>query len=154
MCRVMDDAVIISRSDFERFCNDLGPKYDCPPDAERELRSMARSPTAEESNDPTPPRPSVVATKDQVTPEMRARQRRDPRQWTLTLNEWNAIIEHCINLQEYVEIKKQKRYVITNILTMAAHSGVAGFHVRSEHEVCRPMDQGYWVRAGCDGESA
>ena len=58
-----------------------------------------------------PTRPPCVASPDEVTTEMRDRQRDSPEQWTMTFREWNAIVDYCKDLPEYHAIRKQKRFV-------------------------------------------
>lgn len=48
---------------------------------------------------------------DTVTEFMKARQTRDPEQWTLSMAEWLGIMDYCFDLPAYKSIERQKRFV-------------------------------------------
>ena len=56
-------------------------------------------------------RPPAMATKEQVTDAMRAGQRSKPGQWTMTLQQFNDVIDFCKGSEQYLAIKAKKRYV-------------------------------------------
>ena len=47
------------------------------------------------------PSPPGMANKGEVTQEMKARQWRDPQQWTLQMKDWYAVLEHFTQLPIY-----------------------------------------------------
>ena len=57
------------------------------------------------------PRPPGMALPEEVTPDMKAMQWKEPQKWSLTMRQFCTVVEHCMTLPEYVALKKQKRFV-------------------------------------------
>ena len=58
-----------------------------------------------------PPRPKGMATPEDVTEAMRARQLIRPERWTMWFREWMDVVEHSIAQQEFKEAQELNRYV-------------------------------------------
>eukprot|EP00931_Biecheleriopsis_adriatica_P102375 TRINITY_DN77354_c0_g1_i1.p1 TRINITY_DN77354_c0_g1~~TRINITY_DN77354_c0_g1_i1.p1 ORF type:complete len:968 (+),score=273.11 TRINITY_DN77354_c0_g1_i1:87-2990(+) len=58
----------------------------------------------------TPTLPDGMAP--EATKKMRSRQRRDPQQWTLTVDQWSSVLQCCQDQAPYQRIKREgKKYV-------------------------------------------
>ena len=44
----------------------------------------------------------------EATEDMRARQRRAPQKWWMTLGQWLDVLTHCINTEQYQELKAKE----------------------------------------------
>lgn len=58
-----------------------------------------------------PARPPGMALPREVTKDMQLRQTQDPKKWTLSLQQWVDVIEHCMAQPEYIEVKERKRHM-------------------------------------------
>jgi hypothetical protein len=82
--------------------NDIAPNSVSPQDVNKDKEQLGIE------------RPQGMATKEQVTDGMRARQRRNPEQWTMSLQQFNDVIDFCKGSKQYWAIKAKKRYVDMN----------------------------------------
>jgi len=55
-----------------------------------------------------PERPEGMLVKEQVTDEMRQRQRQAPEYWSLTLRQFTRLLQHCIESPMYTSIQRSK----------------------------------------------
>ena len=58
-----------------------------------------------------PSRPAGMAAPSEVDDAMRERQRQNPEEWTMTMQEWLDVIEHIMAQPQYAATKRQKRNV-------------------------------------------
>ena len=79
--------------------------------------AMQQSQSASASDNPSPPRAPGMASISEVTAAMKQRQRGDPSKWTMTIEQWLAVLSHCKTLPEYQVLRKQKRFVSMYDLT-------------------------------------
>ena len=124
----------LNKADFEKICSDIESgelesscavqalqQAACAVNDEREvLRQQLADALAGKIPSPQKapaavstvrPRPPGMALPEEVTPEMKAMQWKEPQKWSLTMRQFCTVVEHCMTLPEYVALKKQKRFV-------------------------------------------
>ena len=93
-------------------------------------------------------RPPGMPTVKDVTDAMRKRQRENPNRWTLSMQLWCDVLDHCIALREYAKIKKKKGHVTLYDVSIFSCAAVSAELMDSGERVCgATLDARHRLRA-------